>query len=90
MLGSVEDHVPTRHLLFSRGDQSLAWLRAQGVTHVLAGKVHFIRKSYPFLDEETFEEQFVAAEAQLDALLLAEATLVFESGRYGVWRLNEP
>ncbi|MCB9741583.1 MAG: hypothetical protein H6741_24810 [Alphaproteobacteria bacterium] len=90
VLGSVEDHVPTRHLLFSRGDQSLAWLRAQGVTHVLAGKVHFIRKSYPFLDEETFEEQFVAAEAQLDALLLAEATLVFESGRYGVWRLNEP
>lgn len=90
VLGSVEDHVPTRHLLFTRGDDTLRWLQAQGVTHVLVGRVHFIRKSYPFLDEQTFEEQFVAAEAELDALLTAQATLVFESGRYGVWRLNPP
>ncbi|MCB9741478.1 MAG: hypothetical protein H6740_02620 [Alphaproteobacteria bacterium] len=32
VLGSVETHVPTRHLLFTRGDDTLRWLQAQGVT----------------------------------------------------------
>ncbi|MCB9764525.1 MAG: hypothetical protein H6739_32420 [Alphaproteobacteria bacterium] len=90
VLGSVEDHVPARHLLFSHGADSLRLLRELGVTHVLAGRVGFIRKSYPFLDEATFQEQFSAPEQQLQDLLLAEGVLVFESGRYGVWRLRAP
>lgn len=90
VVGSVEDHVPTRHLIHREGDQTLDALRALGVTHVVAGRVRFIHKAYPFLDEQTFDAQFVQSEAQLEAQLLAQGTLVFESGRYGVWRLVDP
>ena len=88
VLSSVEDHVPTRHLLYVHGDATLSELRAQGVTHVLAGRVNFIHKSYPFLPESTFIEQFREPEAQLAELLLAEGRLVFEDGRHGVWVLR--
>ena len=88
VLSSVEDHVPTRHLLYTKGDDTLKWLRQQGVTHVLTGRVNFIHKSYPFLDEATFREQFEAPEAQLEELLLAEGVLLYESSRYSVWRLR--
>lgn len=88
VLSSVEDHVPTRHLLYVHGDQTLDWLRKQGVTHVLSGRVNFIHKSYPFLSEATFHEQFEAPEEQLAELLLRDGVLVFESGRYAVWRLR--
>ncbi len=88
VLSSVEDHVPTRHLIYVHGDDTLDWLRREGVTHVLAGRVNFIHKSYPFLSEATFEEQFRAPEEQLAELLLEDGVLLFESGRYGVWRLR--
>lgn len=88
VLSSVEDHVPARHLLYTHGDDTLQALRDQGVTHVLAGRVNFIHKSYPFLSEQAFVEQFVQPEAQLEALLLAEGRLVFQDGRHGVWSLR--
>lgn len=90
VLGSVEDHVPTRYFLWTQGEHSLDTLRALGVTHILTYKVHFIRKSYPFLDEDTFREQFTESEELLDELLLAESVQVFGSGRCGVWRLSTP
>lgn len=90
ILGSVEDHVPSRHLLLTQQDQALGLLRELGVTHVLAGKVRFLRKSYPFLDDTTFEAQFSAPGARLDELLLREGVVVYESGRFGVWRLPPP
>ncbi len=88
LLGSVEDHVPTRHLLYVDGEESLDRLREAGATHVLAGRVNFIHKSYPFLDAATFREQFEEPEGQLEELLLAEGVVLFESGRYSVWRLR--
>ena len=88
LLGSVEDHVPTRHLLFVEGDQSLQALREAGATHVLAGRVNFLHKSYPFLDAASFREQFEQPESQLEELLLAEGVVLFEAGRYSVWRLR--
>ena len=87
VLGSVEEHVPSRYLLAREGDGALAALRAGGVTWVLRGRVHFLRKTYPFLDEATFRREFVAPEEHLDRLLEAEAVLMFEQGRYQVWKL---
>lgn len=89
-LGSVEEHVPTRALLARHGAGALAELERQGVTHVLVGRVNFVRKTYPFLDDATFEAQFEAPEAQLRALLEREAMLEFEDGRYAVWKLSAP
>jgi len=88
VLSSVEDHVPTRHWLYVHGDDSLEALRAEGVTHVLVGRVNFIHKSYPFLSDEQFHEQFEVPEAQLAELLLADGVLLFEDNRYAVWRLQ--
>jgi len=90
VLGSVEDHVPTRHFLESHGDRALSELAAMEVTHVMVSRVGFIHKSYPFLEQEEFHENYVAFEEQLEALLMAGAVKVFEDGRHSVWRLIEP
>ena len=87
VMGSVEDHVPTRHFLALHDDQALQQLREVGVTHVLTSRVNFLRKSYPFLDEAAFEEQFEAPERQLEDALLQDAVLMFEQGRHAVYAL---
>lgn len=92
LLGSVEDHVPSRVHLEQNEDQALSVLKNAGVRHILAGGAcdgcrNFLRKSYPFLSEQEFQTQFQAPELQLKKLLLKEATKVFESGKYSVWRL---
>ena len=86
-LGSVEDHIPTRTHLERYGDRALIQLRNSGVTYVLRGDIHFIHRTYPFMSESEFQESFVAPERSLDALLLRDAVLVFEQGRFSVWRL---
>jgi hypothetical protein len=90
LLGSVEDHVPTRYLIADRGPEALAALRAEGVTYVVAHSRPFIRKTYRFLDDAAWRAQFEAPVDALSELLLAEGVLVYESGRVGVWRLPEP
>ena len=87
LLGSVEDHVPSRHLLFTHGGTTLAYLRGLGVTHVLSTKRRFLKKSYPFLSESQFEAQFVAPTRQLEDLLLLDAELLFQEGRTRVHRI---
>ncbi len=87
VMGSVEDHVPTRHFLALHGDDALAQLRARGVTHVLTTRVNFLHKSYGFMDRAAFEEQFERPEQQLQDALDREAVLVFEEGRHAVYAL---
>lgn len=87
VLGSVEDHVPTRHFLALHGDGALDALRAEGVTHVLTSRINFLHKAYPFLDQPSFEAWFEQPEAQLEALLEEDAVLMFEQGRHAVYRL---
>jgi hypothetical protein len=89
-MGSVEDHIPTRHFLLSHGTESLAHLRERGVTHIVARRIHFIRKLYPFLSEDEFRTSFQEPEALLEDLLLMEASLVYESNRTRVYRLDSP
>ena len=87
LLGSVEDHVPMRHLLYLHGPETIEVLRALGVTHVVSGRVRFIHKTYPFLNDAVFREQFTDPEALWESLLIENATLVYRDGRYGVWHL---
>jgi hypothetical protein len=92
LLGSVEDHVPSRVHLEREGEKALQVLKEAGVSHLLVGGVcdgckNFLHKSYPFLSEAEFDAQFRAPERQLQGLLLKEAAKVFESGKYSVWRL---
>lgn len=88
VLGSVEDHVPVRYLLLRDGDAFLERLAAAGVTHLVVGRVHFLHKVYPFLDDATFEAELQEPAERLDALLLRQATLIFQEGRVRVYRLD--
>ena len=90
VLGSVEDHIPTRHFLTLHGENSLQALSEMGVSHVLASHVHFTHKSYAFLSEEEYEAGFSVPESLLEDRLLADTEQVFAEGRFGVWRLVKP
>lgn len=87
VLGSVEDHVPTRFWVLTRGQRSLAALRAEGVTHVLVGRAGFLRRQYPFIDERAFRDQLLGPLEIFDDLLLMEATLIHESRGTRIYRL---
>jgi hypothetical protein len=90
VLGSVEDHVPSRWWVWSHGDASLADLRAQGVTHVFVGDTRFLSKAYGFLPKDVLATQFNEPVEELRALLLREASRVYAAHRWEVWRLDAP
>ncbi len=89
-LGSVEDHVPSRHWLKTHGDQSLVALQARGVSHVMVRRVRFLTKAYPFLSPETLQADFNGPVADLDELLLQGATLIFEENGSRIYRIDGP
>jgi hypothetical protein len=88
ILGSVEDHVPTRYWVWQHGDDALTALADGGVRYLLVGDVHFLKKSYPFLKPDVLEAQFKAPEARLRDLLLRDATRLYAGARWEVWRLD--
>jgi hypothetical protein len=87
VLASVEDHTPLRYYVLTHGDRSLADLRAQGITHAIVGRVHFLRSSYSFVDADTFARDFEGPPATIDRLLLQEGELLFEDGGTRVYAL---
>jgi hypothetical protein len=90
ILGSLEDHVPTRYWLWKHGDTSLSALADAGVRYLLVGDIHFLKKSYPFLAPNVLKDQFTTPEQALRTLLLRDATLLFAKDRWEVWRLDGP
>jgi hypothetical protein len=87
VLGSVEDHIPTRHWIQTHGADSLAALSREGVTHVLYTRTRFWDKTHPFLDEETITQELNGPVQEMAELLLMEANLIHQRGRTGLWRL---
>jgi hypothetical protein len=88
ILGSVEEHTPTRMWLAQHREDSLRALRARGVTWLLVGDVRFLRKMYPFLNEEDWREQFVEPRELLSRLLERDAVRVYQGRRWEVYRLD--
>ncbi len=88
VLGSVEDHVPTRYWLALHGDDALHALGREGVRWLVVGDLPTVRKAYFFLEEGTFEQQFKAPAAQLDRLLLRDARRVYLANHTAVWELD--
>jgi hypothetical protein len=88
ILGSVEDHVPTRWWLARHGSDALGALRRDGVTHVLVGDVAFLPSSYRFLSKEELDTAFNAPRRALRDQLLREATRLFARSRWEIWRLD--
>ncbi len=90
ILGSVEDHTPTRQFVVASGDDPLAALRGRGVRYALVGDIRFIRKSYEFLPEAEWKAQFVAPRDRLRSALETGATRLFAEKKWEVWSLDAP
>jgi hypothetical protein len=88
ILGSVEDHVPTRWWLATRGDAALRDLAGRGVRWLLVGDHRFLRKSYPFLTASQFDARFTAPDERLRTLLLRDARREFAGRHWEVWRIE--
>ncbi len=90
ILGSVEDHVPTRWWLARHGDEALRALAREGVTHLIVGDLAFFPKAYPFLAPEELRRQFTQPAEHLRTLLLRDARRLHAEGRWELWALETP
>ncbi len=88
ILGSVEDHTPTRRFVVSSGGDVVGALRARGVSYALVGDIKFLRKAYEFLPEREWRSQFVAVRDTLRGALERDATRLFAEKKWEVWRLD--
>ncbi len=89
ILGSVEDHVPTRYWLALHGENSLHALHDQGVRWLIVGDLPTVRKTYRFLNDQTFDAQFRQPRALLDRLLLRDARRIYAENHVAIWKLDD-
>jgi hypothetical protein len=87
ILGSVEDHVPTRHFLLRHGENSVDAMVQAGATHAVVRHTIFLSNAYPFLSPEELQSQFNGPVADLNDLLLMKAELLFQYGSHRVYKL---
>jgi hypothetical protein len=87
VVGSVEDHVPSRFLLFEHSEDPLGWLASQNIRYLVVGERPFLRKEYAFLDDSQFQRQFQQPVEALQKALLYHATRLYREGSYSVWVL---
>ncbi len=89
ILGSVEDHVPTRYWLALHGENALHALHDQGVRWLIVGDLPTVRKTYRFLNDQTFDAQFRQPRALLDRLLLRDARRIYAENHVAIWKLDD-
>ena len=87
LLGSVEDHNPTRHFLIANEGRIIDALREAGATHALVRRVKFLPANYTGLSAEQFTAEFREPVAALNDALLMGADLLFRSPSHRVYRI---
>jgi len=87
ILGSIDDHVPSRHFILSHPDDPLGALRRSGATHVLIGNVDFRRQLYPTIPAAEFDAAYRAPVATINHHLLMGADLLFSTSSHRLYRL---
>jgi len=88
ILGSLDDHTPTRHFLLRNRGRVVEALIDAGATHAVVRKVNFLRGTYPFVGIHQFRREFTEPAQQLDDALLMGADLLFQSPTHRVYRLT--
>ena len=89
ILGSVEDHNPTRHFLISNKGRIIDALREAGATHALVRRVTFLPSHYDGLTSAQYTEEFREPVSALDDALLMGADLLFRSPSHRVYRIPQ-
>ena len=87
LLGSVEDHIPSRHFILSHPTDPLGGLRRAGATHVLIGNVDFRRQLYPTIPEADFDAEYRKPVSTINHHLLMGADLLFSTATHRLYRL---
>ena len=87
ILGSVEDHIPSRHFILSHADEPLEALHRSGVTHVLIRNIEFRPALYPSLSRAQFDAEYQQPVSVINHHLLMNADLLFSSSSHRVYRL---
>lgn len=87
ILGSVEDHIPTRHFLMRHAEDPIAALRTKGATHVLIRNVAFPRAVYDYVDDIQYITEFLEPVEQANSQLLMNADVLFSDRTHRVYRL---
>ncbi len=87
ILGSVEDHIPSRHFLITHKEDPVAALAARGATHALVRAVTFPRSHYTSIPADTFNEEYIQPFDTLNNSLLMKAELLFSGPMHRVYRL---
>jgi hypothetical protein len=87
LIGSVEDHVPTRHFLIANKGREIEALVDAGATHALVRNTRFVPKTYGFLNANDFTREFREPVERLNHVLLMRADLLFRSHTHSVYRL---
>jgi len=90
ILGSVEDHNPTRHFLLANAGREVDALVQAGATHALVRNTRFLPKTYGFLGTDQFTREFRNPVRQLQDNLIMQADLLFRSHTHSVYRLPKP
>jgi hypothetical protein len=87
LIGSVEDHIPTRHWILQHSSNSLQALADAGATHALVRRARFLPNAYPFLSESERIEHLVQPVQILEEQLIMEADLLVQDGPLRLFRL---
>ncbi len=87
LLGSVEDHVPVRHWVFTHGAESVRALADLGVRWLVVGDTKYLRKSYRFLPDSVWQRQLRDPQTALETALARDAVRVFFENHHAVWRI---
>ena len=87
VLGSLEDHTPMRHWLLQYQETAIQALRDQGVDYILVKKPIFYQKSYPFIEKDLWQRQWVEPLDNLETLLLRDARFIQKTKGVGIYQL---
>ena len=88
ILGSIEDHIPTRHFLLRNIGREAQALIEAGATHAIIRETLFLQKTYPFLSAEKLDQDFHVPVSNLNRSLETNAILLHQTRTHRVYRLE--
>ena len=88
VLGSVEEHIPTREWLSIHGDRSLSDLQELGIDFIVVGPTPKYKAGWSFLEKKDFEERFLKPQKILQNCLLRDAVMIYEHKGFALYRIR--
>ena len=88
VLGSVEEHIPTRNWLMTHKNQSLLELQKLGIDYVVVGPAPKYKAGWDFLQKSDFEQRFVQPQNMLNNCLLRDAVMLYQHKGFSFYRIR--